>query len=626
MIHARLDKRKFILQVEMLRNPQLRGKPLGIQQKYIVVTCNYKAREYGVTKLMSIKDAKEKCPQLILVNGEDLTHYREMSYKISEFLQKYTPNVERLGFDENFLDVSEMVKQRIDSSNHEFKGHIYKGDCGEGEQPITCDCGCSQRLMIGSEIANDIRCSLYDELNITCCAGISYNKLLSKLVGEQHKPNQQTTLLPDQTQQFMFYMKKASKIPGVGSTMSKKLARLGVVSIEQLQEVPVSQLVPEIGEIQALTIKQLSYGVDDSPVVPYGRPQTLSDEDSFKKCSTVSEIKAKAVELIKKLLPRLLEDGRFVQTIRLTIRKFTSENKWGNRESRQCPVPHHIAVKITQGKTDLILPELEKLIMGLFTKLVDINTPFHLTLMNIGFCNLTDKPKNSIENFMSPKRSGTSADNNFLKPDVVNVSQTSVNPNQKDKNLTTKIGIKTFFTTQQQKVDGNLQHEDKIDNQSKSERKRKVDDNFSQNKTKKCKFEDVDIISMSLSNENFVGNVDKDVFDQLPTDIQNEIFQSQAADNHGSFKTTTISAASLKNNETKHTSDADSSDKGSNTCFEDDLKGKLLKAGINVEDFYTFPSDVQKDILEQYKISLKHTPKKGPKKSILNYFTAKNNK
>jgi nucleotidyltransferase/DNA polymerase involved in DNA repair len=55
----------------------------GIQQKYIVVTCNYKAREYGVTKLMSIKDAKDKCPQLILVNGEDLTHYREMSYKIS---------------------------------------------------------------------------------------------------------------------------------------------------------------------------------------------------------------------------------------------------------------------------------------------------------------------------------------------------------------------------------------------------------------------------------------------------------------------------------------------------------------------------------------------------------------
>lgn len=55
----------------------------GIQQKYIIVTCNYIAREMGVTKLMSVTNAKEKCPQLVLVKGEDLTHYREMSYKVT---------------------------------------------------------------------------------------------------------------------------------------------------------------------------------------------------------------------------------------------------------------------------------------------------------------------------------------------------------------------------------------------------------------------------------------------------------------------------------------------------------------------------------------------------------------
>jgi hypothetical protein len=55
--------------------------------------------------------------------------------------------------------------------------------------------------------------------------------------------------------------------------ISKLLEPDQAVSIEQLQEIPVSQLVPEIGEIQALTIKRLSYGVDDSPVVPYGKPQ-----------------------------------------------------------------------------------------------------------------------------------------------------------------------------------------------------------------------------------------------------------------------------------------------------------------------------------------------------------------
>lgn len=55
----------------------------GIQQKYLIVTCNYVAREMGVTKLMSVTQAKEKCPQLVLVKGEDLTHYREISYKVT---------------------------------------------------------------------------------------------------------------------------------------------------------------------------------------------------------------------------------------------------------------------------------------------------------------------------------------------------------------------------------------------------------------------------------------------------------------------------------------------------------------------------------------------------------------
>lgn len=55
----------------------------GIQQKYLIVTCNYVAREMGVTKLMSLTQAKETCPQLVLVKGEDLTHYREISYKVT---------------------------------------------------------------------------------------------------------------------------------------------------------------------------------------------------------------------------------------------------------------------------------------------------------------------------------------------------------------------------------------------------------------------------------------------------------------------------------------------------------------------------------------------------------------
>lgn len=55
-----IDADCFYAQVEMLRDPSLVDKPLGIQQKNIVVTCNYKAREFGVRKLMYIAGKKYK--------------------------------------------------------------------------------------------------------------------------------------------------------------------------------------------------------------------------------------------------------------------------------------------------------------------------------------------------------------------------------------------------------------------------------------------------------------------------------------------------------------------------------------------------------------------------------------
>lgn len=47
---------------------------------------------------------------------------------------------------------------------------------------------------------------------------------------------------------------------------------------------------------------------------------------------------------------RMHKDGRQPQTFRLTIRRYSATNKWFNRESRQAPIPNHIAQKITSGK------------------------------------------------------------------------------------------------------------------------------------------------------------------------------------------------------------------------------------------------------------------------------------
>ena len=100
----------------MIKEPSLKSRPLGIQQKNIVVTCNYIAREMGVVKCSYIDDARKVCPALVLVNGEDLAEYRKYSQKVFELIKKMGKGcpVERLGMDENFMDISKLGNKTCD--------------------------------------------------------------------------------------------------------------------------------------------------------------------------------------------------------------------------------------------------------------------------------------------------------------------------------------------------------------------------------------------------------------------------------------------------------------------------------------------------------------------------------
>ncbi|XP_062398808.1 DNA polymerase iota [Sardina pilchardus] len=403
ILHFDLDC--FYAQVEMIRNPALRNKPLGIQQKYIIVTCNYVARDQGLTKLMSVTDALEKCPQLVLVKGEDLTHYREMSYKVTELLMSYCPLVERLGFDENFLDVTEMVDTKMEqapSTELTFSGHIYN------EESLAASASDHPRLAMGSLIAAELREAIKSNLGLTSCAGVATNKLLAKLVSGTFKPNQQTTLLPESTADIMASLSGLRKVPGIGHRTGQRLKALGLLTVRDLQCFPPAELAREFGAASAQRLQNLSQGIDDSLVTPAGPPQSLSDEDSFKKMSSTTEVLKKVEELLTSLMERMHKDGRQPATFRLTIRRFSATNRYFSRESRQCPIPNHIGQKITTGSCDA-LAQLLSMAMKLFQKMIDTNTPFHLTLINVCFSNLQSKSdgKGSITSFFtqrSPKK------------------------------------------------------------------------------------------------------------------------------------------------------------------------------------------------------------------------------
>lgn len=226
IIHLDIDC--FYAQVEEIRDPSLREKPLGIQQKNCLVTCNYKARAFGVKKLMSVGEARQLCPELVLVKGEDLTPYRQMSSRVFEHITRKYPqlNVERLGMDENFVDVTRLIGERMDQDGESemVEGCVWPkeeeeekmGEEGESSRQLVtnCLCGCDRRLAVGTHIARDLRESLFKELGITTCAGVAHNKMLAKLAGALNKPNNQTVVVPTRCKDLMVQLKGLRSIPG----------------------------------------------------------------------------------------------------------------------------------------------------------------------------------------------------------------------------------------------------------------------------------------------------------------------------------------------------------------------------------------------------------------------------
>lgn len=396
IVHIDIDC--FYAQVEILKNPSLKDLPVGIQQKNIVVTCNYTAREYGVKKCMEVREAQNLCPQLVLVCGEDLYDYRQMSSKVTNLLQNYSNLVERLGLDENFIDISHLVSQsNCQTERTVVDGKIFRNTMAE------CDCGCHERLCIGSHIATKIRKQIKSDLGLSCCAGISYNKLLSKLACSVNKPDQQTTVFACSALDLVSGLPGLKCIPGIGAKLCETLQAVDVSSISDLQNCSMEKLTRAVGVDNAVRLKRLSFGIDNLPVKQSGKPHTISLEDGCRKVNLESEVRSKFSVLLQRLMVLLNEDGRVPCAVKVTVRKYDSVTKMSHRESKQCNIPPSY---FSAGNCEKLSSDITEKLMGsvmqLFHKMVNISKPFHLTLVGVGFTKFQERKtgKSSIASFL----------------------------------------------------------------------------------------------------------------------------------------------------------------------------------------------------------------------------------
>lgn len=94
----------------------------------ILTTSSYEARAFGVKTAMSIKEALELCPELI-IKAPNMSLYQELSHQLHEFLALKIPLIEQASIDEFYGDLSGWVEDEdvpsfIDALRHEIKKEI----------------------------------------------------------------------------------------------------------------------------------------------------------------------------------------------------------------------------------------------------------------------------------------------------------------------------------------------------------------------------------------------------------------------------------------------------------------------------------------------------------------------
>lgn len=107
-----VDMDAFFASVEQLDHPEYRNRPVivgGLSGRGVVSTASYEARRFGVHSAMPMKEALERCPKGIFVEGR-YGRYLELSQKIRQIFHEFSPLVEPLSIDEAFLDLTGMER------------------------------------------------------------------------------------------------------------------------------------------------------------------------------------------------------------------------------------------------------------------------------------------------------------------------------------------------------------------------------------------------------------------------------------------------------------------------------------------------------------------------------------
>ncbi len=285
-----IDMDAFFISVEQRDNPSLKGKPAavcGSLSRSVVTSATYEARPYGIRAGMSTQEAKRRCPQLILVEGNH-SKYTETAARIFSILKKFTPLVEVASIDEAYLDITESL------------------------------------LLYNSpfHIAQSIKSQIREREQLTCSIGVAPNKLLAKLGSRLKKPDGLVVIKKENVGELLKDL-PVSKLNGIGPKLAEALNSIGIFTCGQLGKFPVSLLSKRFGVIGE-RLQEMGLGLDDSPVLPFDEEEdakSISHSVTLEEDTSDPKILRKVLlQLSEKVSKRMRKEGFYGRRIAITVR------------------------------------------------------------------------------------------------------------------------------------------------------------------------------------------------------------------------------------------------------------------------------------------------------------------
>lgn len=248
ILHIDLDA--FFVAMELLRRPELRGRPVVVGYlgpRGVVATASYEARRYGIHSAMPTLRARRLCPTAIFL-PPDFTYYAPASRRFHAILREFTPAVETVSIDEAYLDVA----------------------------------GCEPLFGPPTAIAATIRSRIRDHIGITASVGIATNRLVAKVASDAAKPDGLLHIPPGQEAAFLA-PRPLRDLPGVGRRTAEILHGLGIATIGELAALPATILEAKLGR-HGRELQQRAQGIAPAGVIaqPPGR-RSISREHTYER-------------------------------------------------------------------------------------------------------------------------------------------------------------------------------------------------------------------------------------------------------------------------------------------------------------------------------------------------------